>query len=82
MFYHGECNISTAAFVRYLMQTEDALDIDDLIEDIQEQYGISLDKNRLKDSISDANLYYNDVMQRIYPDYESYLDELRMEKEI
>ncbi len=82
LFYHGECNISTAAFVRYLMQTEDALDIDDLIEDIQEQYGISLDKNRLKDSISDANLYYNDVMQRIYPDYESYLDELRMEKEI
>lgn len=82
LFYHGECNISTAIFVKYLMQTEDALDIDDLIEDVKEQYGILLDKDRLKDSISDANLYYNDVMQRIYPDYESYLDELRMEEEI
>jgi hypothetical protein len=52
------------------------MEIFDLIDQVQNHYGINLEKNRIIHAIEDTDLYYDKIMETIYLDYETYFMEV------
>ena len=58
------------------MNQQNSIEIDQLLTDIQEKFHISLDRDRLIWRIQNTELYYDNIMQKVYLDYNTYYEEL------
>ncbi|WP_022769084.1 DNA-directed RNA polymerase subunit alpha C-terminal domain-containing protein [Butyrivibrio sp. NC2007] len=76
IFYQGERQITTADFIRYILKKEKKMDIYDFINYAQEEYGISLEKDKIIQMIKNTNMYYDTIMEKIYLSKEYYYDEI------
>lgn len=76
VFYRGKARIQMADFLRWLVEAEGRIDIYDLQETLEQQYGIMLRHNKLIEMIQNSDLYYDAIMELVYIDYDTYLEEI------
>ncbi|WP_300862866.1 DNA-directed RNA polymerase subunit alpha C-terminal domain-containing protein [uncultured Oscillibacter sp.] len=70
--------IQLADFLRWLVEAEPSgrIDIYELLETLEQQYGISLPLHKLTSVIQNSELYYDSIMKAVYIDYDTYLEEI------
>ena len=70
--------IQLSDFLRYLVEAEPSgrIDIYELQETLERQYGISLPLHKLTDVIQNSEMYYDTIMKAAYIDYDTYLEEI------
>ncbi len=76
LFYKGNKNINKTDFVIYLLSSIGKIDLNELLDYISKKYEITLDKFKLKECIKNSSLYYDDIMEKVYYNYDIYLEEL------
>lgn len=79
--FQTKCNGSFAVsdFIETLIYQEKRLSVDihELIDLLWDQYAICLDKYKItSDILAGTSMYYNEVTERVYADYEIYFDEM------
>ncbi len=75
LFAKSGTEVSTQELIVYTVNENESVEIDKLIELIEENYSITLDKDNLKWCIKNTELYYNEDMDKVYVDYDTFLDE-------
>ena len=70
--------IQLSDFLRYLVEAEPSgrIDIYELQETLERQYGISMPLHKLTDVIQNSEMYYDPIMKAAYIDYDTYLEEI------
>ena len=76
LFYKGRQLITEQTLLRYIMGQCDAIELDVLLETIYDTYHITLDKDHVKWNIKDTEMYFDDIMGKLYRDYDAYFEEL------
>jgi hypothetical protein len=79
MFYKGEYEsvVSKRNFILYLLSKYDSIDVDDLIQDCFDIYGVKIpDKYEITSAIKGTNFYYDEIMEKIYRDKNLYYEEI------
>ncbi len=72
----NEKKISVATFLADTMARLGSIEVYDYIEWVQQNYGFSLDRGRLLETLKTTTLYYDKIMDKIYLDYETYYQEI------
>ena len=52
------------------------IDIYDLLDYLNDEYGIITDKWKLISWVKEANLYYSETMEKVYLDYDQFYEEV------
>ena len=60
----------------WLLEQRQKIDLYDLIDLLEDHYGISLPKEKLMEIISGTTLYYDTIMEAVYIDYDTYFEEI------
>ena len=68
--------VSTQNLVLCILNQQNSIEIDQLLTGIQEKFHISLDRDRLIWRIQNTELYFDNIMQKVYLDYNTYYEEL------
>lgn len=78
LFRPGQEPVYLADFLRWLVEAEPLgyLDIYDLQQKLERQYGISLPLYKLTEVVQGSELYYDTIMETVYIDYDTYLEEI------
>lgn len=76
LFFKGKQNISELTFIQELMEHFGAIEMEELLEYLYGTYHISLDKDCVKWNIQNTMLYYDDIMGKLYLNYDVYFEEL------
>ena len=78
LFCRGRETIQLADFLGWLVEAEPSgrIDIYELQETLERQYGISLPLHKLTEVIQNSKLYYDAIMKAAYIDYDTYLEEI------
>lgn len=63
-------------FIEDCVNGRNGVSIDDLLEEIQEKYGINVDRDKTKLLLRKRNLFYSDELEKIYQDKSSYYEEV------
>ena len=78
LFHHGETS-NLEELLEDILQDEESMDIDELVELLSEIYGIRLQGNYRIQEIArnpSNDLFYQDIMHKIYRDYDAYYQEV------
>ena len=60
-----------------ILEQESSIDIDDLKEQLEDDYGIAFkDLYKILEAAQNAGMYYNEIMRRVYRDYDVYYEEV------
>lgn len=62
--------------LKWMMRECDSMDIDDLIYDIRDLFGCSLDRADIQAASNQVGFYWDKIMERVYKDYEIYYSEV------
>lgn len=78
LFCRGRETIQLADFLRWLVEAEPSgrIDIFELQETLEGQYGISVPLYKLIEVAQSSELYYDAIMKAAYIDYDTYLEEI------
>ena len=76
LFDTTRCEVSTQDFILHIVSEFKSIEIDELVEYIKEKFCIILDKNDLKWRIKNTELYFDEIMQKIYNEYNTYYEEI------
>ncbi len=76
LFCAGESANLFADFLNWLLFRLTKIDIYDLHEMLETQYGIVLPKDKLIELVRNTDLYYDTIMQTVYVDYDTYFEEV------
>ena len=68
--------VSTQALILHIVSEYKSIEIDELAEYIKEKFCIILDKDNLKWRIKNTELYFDEIMQKIYDEYNTYYEEI------
>lgn len=63
-------------FIVWLVERENKIDIYDLEELCRERYGVYIDRYKLVSIANSMDLYYDEIMEAVYMDYETYFEEV------
>ena len=78
LFHHGG-SAKLVGLLEDILEREESIDIDELRERLDEEYGIRLhDNHLLRDAADDegTDLFYQDIMHKMYRDYDTYYQEV------
>ena len=76
LFCRGKTNVVLGDFLISVMLREQKMDFYDFCDLLEREYGLSIDIYKLKAMIRESGLYYNDIMDKVYIDYETYYEEV------
>ena len=76
LFCAGKSANLFADFLNWLLFRLTKIDIYDLHEMLETQYGIVLPKDKLIELVRNTDLYYDTIMQTVYVDYDTYIEEV------
>lgn len=66
-----------AGLLTDILEQESSIDIDDLKEQLEDDYGIAFkDLYKILEAAQNAGMYYNEIMRRVYRDYDVYYEEV------
>lgn len=69
-------NLTRGDLLKWMMRECDSVDIDDLIYDIRDLFGCSLDRTDIQAACNQVGFYWDKIMERVYKDYEIYYSEV------
>ena len=76
VFRRGGAGVQMVDFLRWLVEAAGRMDIYDLQETLERQYRVSIPFYKLTAVIQSSELYYDAVMEAVYIDYDTYLEEI------
>ena len=76
LFHCGTQKTVFADFLTFLVEQRQKIDIYDLVDLLDQQYGIHLSKDKVVEIVSSADLYYDQIMETVYIDYDTYFEEI------
>ena len=77
VFFAGNKEVLLTDFLEYVFKDFDKIDIYDLQQLLQEEYGLHFSKESLAEHIKRSSLYYSvTTMDIVYRDYNTYLEEI------
>lgn len=68
--------ITTVDFIKYVMTIKKSENIYDFCKDLKENYNVDISKDRIVYMIKDTELYYDDIMEKVYINKDEYYDEI------
>ena len=63
-------------FIRKLVAREESIDLDDLVDDLKDDYGIVISRSRLSSLVRDGGLFYSSEFDRVYVDHDRFVLEV------
>lgn len=76
LFYAGESTTLFVDFLNWILNQLTKIDIYDLRDMLEKQYGIVLSKDKLIEIVRNTDLYYDIIMETVYVDYDTYFEEV------
>lgn len=76
LFYRGHKMFSLLDFLRWLLEPTGKMDIFELYELLEQQYGLLIDRSKILETIRTSDLYYDSIMEAAYIDYDTYFEEV------
>ena len=79
LFRVGTQQFSFSDFIEWLLFREESMSMDvyELIDILHETYGIRFEHYEIKGKIlPGTQMYYSDITEKLYADYEIYFDEI------
>lgn len=76
LFFYGSQPVNLEGFLMQLMEARQSIDLYNLEELVNEQYGIAIERHKIMDAIRNTDLYYDAIMEKVYIDYNTYFEEI------
>lgn len=76
IFLCGKSGANLGDMLVWLLETRQKIDFYDLIDLLENHYGITLPKEKLLTIIGGTDLYYDTIMEAVYIDYDTYFEEI------
>ena len=76
VFYSDQIKFNLSDFIVWLVERETKIEIYDLEELCKNRYGASIDRYKLISIANNSGLYYDEIMETVYVDYETYFEEV------
>ena len=76
LFLRGKSGANLGDMLVWLLEKHQKIDFYDLIDLLEDRYGIVLPKEKLLTIIDNTELYYDTIMETVYIDYNTYFEEI------
>lgn len=76
LLYCGNKTIQLLDLLTYLLEENRKFDLYDLVDYLKDEYGIKTDRDKIKQLIKDSDMYYDQIMDTVYIDYDTYFEEV------
>lgn len=76
LLFSGKRDVSLSGFLEDLIFREGQITIYDLVDKLRDIYDIRIDRYKLQEEIRQSDLYYDTIMETVYPDYDTYYEEI------
>jgi hypothetical protein len=76
VFTCDRAKFSTVDFLYAYMSEVRMTDVNAMLDDLQTVYGIRLTRNALLPQIKDSEMYYDEIMDYVYRDYDTYYEDV------
>lgn len=76
VFLRGKTGANLGDMLVWLLEKYQKIDIYDLMDLLENHYGITVPKEKLHTIISGTELYYDTIMEAVYIDYDTYFEEI------
>ena len=76
LFLRGRSSANFGDMLVWLLNKYQKIDLYDLMQLLENQYGIRLPKEKLLTIIGGTELYYDTIMESVYIDYDTYFEEI------
>ena len=63
-------------FLRWLLEPVGKMDIFELYDLLEQQYGLLIKHDKILETVRTSDLYYDDIMEAVYIDYDTYFEEV------
>ena len=67
---------SLAGLIERILLKEEKIELYDLINMLEAEYGIVQDRYQVVEEIKATSLYYDSIMETVYIDYDTYFEEI------
>ena len=71
--------MTIAGLLRHILEEVRTIDIYDLIDHLSGDYGINLEKSKIIGGVGRAEMYYDQIMGKVYLNKDLYYEELEEE---
>lgn len=76
VFILGNKEITFSKFIEDLVIESSSMELEDIINLLMDKYGCYIKRDKLIELIKSTSLYYNKIIEKVYIDYEIYLEEI------
>lgn len=76
LLYSGQRAIVLEELLTELLLEREKIEIYELKELLEQEYGIVLGKDKLIEIVKESSLYYDSIMETVYLDYDTYFEEI------
>ncbi len=76
ILYSGQQAIKLENLLLNLLLDREKIEIYELMDLLEDEYGIVLEKDKLTWLIKESTLYYDSIMETVYLDYDTYFEEI------
>lgn len=76
IFFKGKTYFTTIDFIHFLLEKNEMLDYYELDSILKDEYGINIERNNLINLIKGSDMYYDDILDRIYLSKELYYEDI------
>lgn len=76
VFFLGQNKFNLSDFIVWLVERETKIEIYDLEDLCKNRYGASIDRYKLISIANSSGLYYDEIMETVYIDYDTYFEEV------
>ena len=76
IFLRGKTDANLGGMLVWLLEKYQKIDFYDLIDLLENHYGIRIPKEKLRIIIDGTDLYYDSIMESVYIDYDTYFEEI------
>ena len=76
VFRRGHRPITTVDFMRFILKQKIHMNIYDFIRYIDVEYGVKLEKEKIVYTLKDTDLYYDEIMEKVYLNKDYYYEEV------
>ena len=76
IFLRGKADANLGGMLVWLLEKSQKIDFYDLIDLLENYYGIRVPKEKFRSIIDGTDLYYDSIMEAVYIDYDTYFEEI------
>lgn len=76
IFLRGKIGANLGDMLVWLLEKYQKIDLYDLMDLLENHYGIKIPKEKLRSIVDGTDLYYDSIMEAVYIDYDTYFEEI------